>query len=125
MGRAFMYASLVVLAVFVLTATFALEHGGKSIASVQDVSIHDISSIPPRFIDAHVTTTGTLSYSDEHELYQVTGEANTALVIRKYHGHRDLGTVVGREVRVNGVVGSEDFTGVYIDADSVEPTAND
>jgi hypothetical protein len=32
---------------------------------------------------------------------------------------------VGREIRVNGVVGTEEITGVYIDADSVEPTVND
>jgi hypothetical protein len=125
MGRVSMYAALVVLAVFVLTATFAMDHGGKSIALVQEATIHDISSIPPRFEGEHVTTTGTLSYSDEHDLYQIVGEANTAVVIREYHGHRDLSAFVGRDVRVNGVVGSEERTGVYIDADTVEPTAND
>ena len=105
MGRVLMYGTLVLLAVFVLSATFMLEHGGKSIASVQEVSIHDLSSIPPQFIDDHITTTGTLSYSEEHDLYQVVGEENTAVIIRKYNGHRDLSTLVGREVRVNGVFG--------------------
>lgn len=124
-GRWLMYGTLLLLALFVLSATFLLDHGGKSIASVDEVSVHDLSSIPPRYVGAHITTTGVLSYSEEHDRYQITGEANTAVVIREYRGHRDLQTLVGRDVRVNGVFGFEDGFGVFIDADTVEPAAND
>ena len=45
MGRVLMYTVLALLAVFVLTSYFLLEHGGRrDTRTVQDVTVHDLTS---------------------------------------------------------------------------------
>ncbi|MEX0683633.1 MAG: hypothetical protein WD904_12970 [Dehalococcoidia bacterium] len=124
MGRAFMYAALVALAVFVLSATFVLEHGGASIAAVQHILIHDLTTSPEAYEGTPITTEGTLTFSDEHDRHQLVGDGNLAVIIREYHGKFDLADLEGREVEISGQFGIDDDFGVYIDADFVRLVPN-
>ncbi|MCH7809175.1 MAG: hypothetical protein IH863_01175 [Chloroflexi bacterium] len=124
MGRTLMYAAITALAVLVLSATFLLKHGGESVASVQHVSVHDLTSGPSRFDGDSVTTVGVLGFSEEHDRYQLVGEGNFAVIIREYTGEDPLDGLVGREVRVRGVFGSDQELGVHIDASYIGPVAD-
>jgi hypothetical protein len=124
MGRTLMYASITALAVLVLSATFVLKHGGESIASVQHVSVHDLTSGPSHFDGDSVTTVGVLGISEEHHRYELVGDGSFAVIIREYTGESRLDRMVGREVRVNGVFGIDQESGVYIDASFIGPVAD-
>ena len=124
MGRTLMYAAITALAVLVLSATFLLRHGGESVASVQHVSVHDLTSGPSRFDGESVTTVGVLGFSEEHDRYQLVAEGNFAIIIREYTGDDPLDGLVGREVRVRGVFGSDQELGVHIDASYIGPVAD-
>ena len=124
MGRTLMYAAITALAVLVLSATFLLRHGGESVASVQHVSVHDLTSGPSRFDGEVVTTVGVLGFSEEHDRYQLVAEGNFAIIIREYAGENPLDGLVGREVRVRGVFGSDQELGVHIDASYVGPVGD-
>lgn len=124
MGRTLMYAAITALAALVLSATFLLKHGGESVASAQHVSVHDLTSGPSRFDGDSVTTVGVLSFSEEHDRYELVGEANFAVIIRKYTGDNPLDGLVGRKVRVRGVFGIDPESGVHIDASYVGPVAD-
>ena len=124
MGRTLMYASITVLAVLVLSATFVLKHGGESIASVQHVSVHDLTSGPGHFDGDSVTTVGVLGISEEHHRYELVGEGSFAIIIREYTGENPLNRLVGREVRVRGLFGIDQESGVYIDATYIGSVAD-
>jgi hypothetical protein len=123
MGRTLMYATLVALAVFVLSATFILDHGGESIASVRSVTVHDLTTLPGT--NSYVGQTvlieqATLGYSEEHDLYQVVDPgANYAVVIREFSGSTDLAELLDQDVTVSGIFGIDEELGVYIDAGTV------
>jgi len=121
MGRTLMYAAITALAVVVLSATFFLNHGGESIASVEHVSVHDLTSGPGRFEGKPVSTVGVLGFSEEHDRYQLVGEGNFAVVIREHAGGDSLDGLLGRDVRVRGVFGSDQELGVIIDASYIGP----
>ena len=124
MGRTLMYAAITALAVLVLSATFLLKHGGESVASVQHVSVHDLTSAPSHFDGDSVTTVGMPGFSEEHDRYQLVAEGNFAIIIREYTGEDPLDGLVGREVRVRGVFGSDQELGVHIDASYIGPVAD-
>ena len=124
MGRTLMYAAITALAALVLSATFLLKHGGESVASVQHVSVHDLTTTPNRFEGEVVTTVGVLSFSEEHDRYQLVGEENLAVIIRRYTGQDPLDALVGREVRVRGVFGHDQELDAHIDASYVGPVAD-
>jgi hypothetical protein len=116
-----MYGSLVALAVFVLSATFILDHGGESIAAVQSVTVHDLTMSPNNWDGSPISVDGTLGYSEEHDEYQlVDEEASYAVLVRKHHVSTALAELVGKQVRVSGVFGIDDDLGVYIDADAIQ-----
>jgi hypothetical protein len=124
MGRTLMYAAITALAVVVLSATFLLEHGGESVAAVQQVSVHDLTVGHSRFEGKAVTSMGILSFSEEHDRYQLVGEDNFAIIIREYTGENPLDSLAGRHVRVRGVFGIDAESGAYIDASYVGPVAD-
>ena len=124
MGRTLMYAAIAALAVLVLSASFLLKHGGESIASAQHVSVHDLTSGPSRFDGMAVTTVGVLGFSEEHDRYELVADGNFAVIIRNYEGEILLDRIVGREVRVRGLFGADQGSGVYIDAVYVGPVAD-
>jgi hypothetical protein len=125
MGRTLMYGTIVLLAVFVLLSTFILDHGGKSIASVQHVTIRDITTSPAQFEGVPVTTQGTLSFSEEHDHYQLVDPEGIAVLIREYDGDIPLQGILGQEVRVSGEFGSDAELGAYIDAHFAGPVHDD
>jgi hypothetical protein len=129
MGRFLMYALLAVLAIFVLATYTLLEHGGGSIAAPspngnvrgdRDVSIHDLTLDPSEYLGEEVITEGVLSYSDEHERYQIIDEGNYAVIVRSYGNTAKLESLEGVKVRVQGTFGHDNRYGVYIDAESLE-----
>ena len=124
MGRTLMYAAITALAVLVLSATFLLKHGGESIASVQHVSVHDLTSDPSHFDGDSVTTVGVLGISEEHDRYELVGDGSFAVIIREYAGEDPLNGLIGREVRFRGVFGIDQESGVYIDASYIGPVAD-
>ncbi|MCH7483936.1 MAG: hypothetical protein IIA90_02170 [Chloroflexi bacterium] len=126
MGRTLMYAVITALAVFVLSATFLLKHGGESLASVQQVSVHDLTAGPSRFEGKPVTTVGVLGFSEEHDRYKLVDvdEGDFAVIIRRYTGGDPLDALVGRRVRVSGVFGFDEGSGAHIDASYVGPIAD-
>ena len=124
MGRTLMYATITALAVLIISATFFLKHGGESVASVQHVSVHDLTSGPSHFDGDSVTTVGVLGFSEEHDRYELVADGNFAIIIREYAGENPLDGLVGREVRVRGVFGSDQELGVHIDASYIGPVAD-
>ncbi len=116
-----MYAAITALAALVLSATFLLNHGGESVASVQQVSVHDLTAGPSRFEGRTVATVGVLRFSEEHDRYQLVDadEGEFAVIIRRYTGGDSLDALVGRGVRVRGVFGFDEDSGVHIDASYV------
>ena len=71
MGRAFLYAFLLALALFVLGATYVLD-GGASSGAATAVSVHDLSVSPEDYNGRQVRTEGTMRRLDEQPV-AVTG----------------------------------------------------
>jgi hypothetical protein len=115
-----MYVVIGLLALFVLSSAFILEHGGSSLGAVQTVTIHDLTLTAPNYQGSPVTTEGTLTYSDEHDRYQLSDDGNFAIIIRHYSDEDDLAEWVGQRVRISGIFGYEKDFGVYIDAEAAE-----
>jgi hypothetical protein len=133
MGRFLMYAALGGLAFFVMSTVVLLEHGGGSIAAPPDrggpvatsagplgITLHDLTMEAYAHRGRTIVTEGVLSYSTEHDRYQVFDDSNYALVIRDYARSEELSALAGQRVRVTGTFGHDRETGVYVDATSVE-----
>ena len=128
MGRLLMYGTLALLAIFVLATYTLLEHGGGSIAAPdpngrprdRDVSIHDLTLDPGRYLGDEIITEGTLSYSTGHDRYQIVDDGNYAVIIRNYGNTAKLESLEGVRVRVQGTFGQDSVFGVFIDPESLE-----
>lgn len=120
MGRFITYSVIAVLAVFLLLTTFALQHGGSSVAAVRSVTIHDLVAAPALHQGQTVKTTGILRFSPEHGLYQVVDEEGLAVLIRGYDG--SVSSLVGSRVEVSGRFGFNRDTGLYIEAVRIRAT---
>lgn len=114
MGRTVMYAAIGCLAVFVLMVTFATEQGNGSIAAISQVNVHDLRTNPLSFSGKDVTTTGTLAYSAEQQVFHLV-EEDLSVAIRGYDGSLNLQDVVGKRVAVSGVAGIDPDIGVYLE----------
>ena len=119
MGRFFMYAAIGALALFVVATYSIVEHGGGKISAVQQLSVHQLTSAAPAYQGGSVTTTGLLSYSEEHEWYELVDDANYAVVIRNYDDEESLAGLLGALVTVAGEFNFDDEIGTYIDATSI------
>ncbi len=125
MGRFLMYTTLLVLALFVASSYLILEHGGGTIAAVQDVTVHDLTLRPTSYDGQPVTTSGTLNHNEDLGLWELIEEdANFAVVIRNFEDETLLESLDGKRVRVHGVFGSDTEIGTYINADSVHEVAD-
>jgi hypothetical protein len=113
-GRFITYSVIALLVGFVLVTTFALQHGGSSVAAVRSVTIHDLVAAPALHEGETVKTVGDLSFSPEHGLYQIVDEEGLAIVIRDHQG--DISSLVGRSVEVSGRFDFDRDTGLYIEA---------
>lgn len=122
LGRAFLYLFIVALALFVLASyTLIKNGGGHPIAAVQQVSVHDLTTQAPLYEGHTVVTTGRLSFSDEHERFQLVDDANFAVVIKDYPDQAQLEALKDSRVKVSGTFGYEKDLGVYIEADAITP----
>lgn len=117
-----MYATIVALAVFVLSSYVLLNHGGGSIAAVQTVTVSDLSSGPRSYDHKPVTTEGVLSFSEEHDEYQLV-DADFAVIITDEDPNNDPAEFDGDRVRVSGIFLLDDDLGSYIEAHAIERTA--
>jgi hypothetical protein len=124
-----MYAMLAALAIFVLATYTLVEHGGGSIAAPdpngrvrgdRDVSIHDLTLDPSKYLGDEVVTEGTLSFSTEHGRHQIVDAGNYAVIIRSYQNTAKLESLEGVRVRVQGTFGQDSRFGVFIDPESLE-----
>jgi hypothetical protein len=118
MGRTALYAVIVVLTVFVLSAAFILKSGGGSSQAALSVSVHDLSTAPDAHSGERVTTTGVLRLALEpREQYLVTADGLGVLILG--YDEDALRELDGRTVTVIGRFGHNERDGVYIEADSV------
>lgn len=124
MGRALMYASLVALVTFVLSTYVLLEHDGGKIAAVREVSLHDLTLTPHNYEGEVVSTSGMLVHNDDLNVYEIGAPDENYPVVIRTLDERVLLSLVGQDVMVIGLCGFESGVGVYIEADSVRPSAS-
>ena len=120
MGRFLMYACLLVLAVFVLSAAFLLQSGGGTSSAAMPVSVHDLSTAPEEHDDERVSTTGVLRFLHEPDDHFVVTAEGLGVIVRGYD-EAALRALDGQTVTVTGRFGFDKETGTYIDAESVTP----
>jgi len=118
MGRFLMYACLLVLAVFVLSAAFLLQSGGGTSSAAPTVSVHDLSTAPEEHDDERVSTTGVLRFLHEPNDHFVVTAEGLGVIVRGYD-EAALRALDGQSVTVTGRFGFDDKNGTYIDAESV------
>jgi len=118
MGRFLIYLSILVLAVFVLTAGFLLQTGGESLSVAAPVSVHDLSVAPQAHVGERIVTTGVLRLVHEPDDHFLVTEEGLGVIVR---GHDDeaLRALDGQTVTVTGRFGYDADTGTYIDAEIV------
>ena len=121
-ARFFVYAAILVLAVFVLTATFVLGNGGSSSSEAEmTVSIHDLATFSEQYRGQRVTTEGVLRRYDEPDEHFALedGELRVAVSSPAVEALRPL---EGQHVSVTGRFDFKLGTGRYIEAERVTPT---
>jgi hypothetical protein len=121
MGRFLMYATIAVLAVFVLASYTLLEHGGEGLGQVQTLTVDKLTSAASAnaYNGAHVTVQGTLVYNMDTRAYELTGErANYPVGIR---GLDDglLKGFIDKTVVVSGKFVYHNAKGTYIEGASI------
>ncbi len=121
MGRFLMYLTIGALGVFVLSATFILDHGGGSTAAVSEVSVHDLLMAPERYRGHEVTTEGVLKFDSTTDGYLVTAEGQ-GIIVR--FAEAELRLLRDQAVRITGRFDYEQDTGVYIKANVVTRMQN-
>jgi hypothetical protein len=112
-----MYLAIAALGVFVLAATFLVEGGGKSTATVGIVTVHDLLNSSDLYDDREVATRGTLEFEEESDTYYVR-EAEDRIRVAF---DEDISEFIGADVRATGRLAYDD-EGVYMDAHRVRPT---
>lgn len=113
-----MYLVIVALGVFVLVATFLVEGGGKSTATIGLITVQDLVVQPDRYDAKEIATRGILEYDEADGTFYVSDSEERLRVVFAPGGIDDL---IDTEVRVTGRLLYDD-TGLYIDADRVRPT---
>ena len=116
-GRIILYLVIAALGVFVLTASFALEHGGGYTSTRPPVTVHDLRLLPETYRGQTVTTEGTLRLSAEAK-YEVVDADNQSVTIVGYE-ELALQAMLDQTVIVTGRFDIDETLGVYIDADSI------
>lgn len=117
-----MYGFILALAAFVFAAYFLIkDDGGRPTEAVQELTIHDLTTRIAEFKGKVVTTTGRVTFSEEHGEYQVTDDGNFAVIIRGWDDRNQLAALKDKYARVTGTFDFEDGFGVFIQADTVVP----
>jgi hypothetical protein len=113
-----MYAVIVVLGIFVLTATFLIDSGDKTIATVGEITVADLLLTPEKYESKEIGTRGLLTFDEESEQFFV---GDDQLQIRITFEPGGIDEFIDQDVRVIGRL-DFDSEGVFIDADRVRPT---
>ena len=120
-ARTFLYATILVLAVFVLIATFVLGNGGGSSSEAEmTVSIHDLATFTDQYRGERVTTEGVLRRYDEPSEHFVVEDGGLRVAISSAASEA-LRPLEGRRVTVTGRFDVELGTGRYIEVERVTP----
>lgn len=118
MGRAIMYLIIATLGVFVFAATFLVDGGGKSTATVNFITVFDLVNTPDRYDDGEIETRGTLELGEEIGVYYVADGEERLRVVYEPGGIEEF---IGVQVRAVGRLAYDD-DGVYMEADRLRPT---
>lgn len=113
-----MYAVIAVLGIFVLTATFLVDSGDKTIATVGEITVADLLLTPEKYEDKEIGTRGLLTFDEESEQFFV---GDDQLQIRVTFEPGGIDEFIDQDVRVTGQL-DFDSEGVFIDAHRVRPT---
>ena len=119
-GRLFLYAVILSLAIFVLTAAFVFRHGGGPSEAVMQVNVHDLATASELYRGERVTTVGILRRLEEPDEHFVL-EADELQVAVTGHDRGALLELEGRRVTVTGRFDIKQGTGRLIRADTVKP----
>jgi hypothetical protein len=113
-----MYAIIALLGVFVLGATLLIDSGGKTTATVGEITVADLLLTPEKYENKEISTRGTLTYNEETGQYSVGDEI---LQIRLFFEPGGIDDLIDERVRV---IGRLDFDpeGVFLDGDRVRPS---
>ncbi|MEK7248182.1 MAG: hypothetical protein AAB092_06880 [Chloroflexota bacterium] len=119
MGRFLMYATIVLLAVFVLSSFTLLKHGNEGLGLVKTLSANNLATDPRLYEGATIAVDGTLVYNDQLSRYELTDE--TATTPTPIEGLSDviLSPMVGKRVRVNGKFAVSTGGDRLIEADTI------
>lgn len=113
-----MYLVIAALGTFVLGATFLLEGGGGSTATVGTITVEDIVTKPDLYDDNEIATRGTLEFDEADATYHVSESGSR---LRLVYEPGEIEAFIGSEVRVTGQLDYDD-AGLFIEADRVRPT---
>jgi hypothetical protein len=113
---------ILMLALFVLMATFVLETGGGTQGAEAYISIHDLSTSPETHAGESVTTTGVLKLlqGEATERYLITAEGQGISLLEV--PPETLRPLVDVPVTVTGVFGFDAANGTFIEVDTVKAT---
>lgn len=113
-----MYAVIAALGIFVLTATFLIDSGDRTTATVGEITVADLLLTPEKYEDKEISTRGLLTFDEESGQYSV---GDNQLQIRITYEPGGIDDFIDQDVRVIGRL-DFDSEGVFIDADRVRPT---
>jgi hypothetical protein len=121
MGRFLMYATIALLAVFVLASYTMLEHGGEGLGQVQTLTVERLTN--PASANAYngsqVRVEGTLVFNNDAREYELTGDrANYPVGIRGFDDGLLKG-FVDKTVVVSGKFVYHNAEGTYIEGASI------
>jgi hypothetical protein len=101
MGRFLMYATIALLAVFVLSSFTLLKHGNEGLGQVKTYSAHDLP-LNPAYDGASVTVDGELIYNNDLDVYELTDDSAIAPTAITGLSDGELEPFAGKRVRING-----------------------
>ncbi len=114
-----MYVVIAVLGIFVLAATFLIDSGGETTATIGEITVVDLLLTPEKYEGREIATRGLLTFDEESGQYSVGGDQLQIRVVYEPGGIDDF---IEQDVRVIGRL-DFDSEGVFIDADLVRPTS--
>jgi hypothetical protein len=118
MGRAVLYTVIALLALFVLSTSVVLEHGGGYTAGAAETTVHDLLMEPERYRGHEVTAEGTLKFDATTGGYMLAADGQGVLV---RYSRGSLAAFAETLVRVSGRFDWEPGTGVFIQASVIAP----
>lgn len=119
MGRFLMYATIALLAVFVLSSFTLLKHGNEGLGLVRTLSARDLATEPRLYEGATLTVDGTLTYNDQLSRYELTDETASTPTPIEGLTTEELEPFVGKRVRVNGKFAVSSGGGRQIEAETI------